>query len=94
MSSILSRIFKKKGIKGRKTLSWVQLAKKKLSQSRSRELENSLESCDAMSLLKRRAHRPVPKDDKESIKFFLKWCAEMGIEHHPHVSVELVCLQA
>ncbi len=86
MSSILSRIFKRKGSRGRKAVSRSYLSQRKSSKERSQELERAVESCDALAMLKKRTPRRVPKDDKEKIKLFKKWCAEVGIEYHPDVS--------
>ena len=55
------------------------------------ELERAVESCDALAMLKKRSPRRVPKDDKEKIKLFEKWCEEVGIKYHPHVCV-CVCV--
>lgn len=82
MASVLSRIFKRKGSKGRKAVTRAHFSQKK-------QLKEAVEMCDGLSLLKKRAPRQVPKNDKEKIKLFKKWCAEMGIEYHPRVSVQV-----
>lgn len=87
MSGILSRIFKRRGSRSRKTITRAHLSLRKSSKERGKELERAVESSDALSMLKKRTPRRVPKNDKERIKLFEKWCAEMGIEYHPHVSV-------
>lgn len=85
MSSILYRIFRRKS-RSKKAVARMQFSRRKTTRERSRELERTVESCDALAMLKKRSPRPVPVDDEENIKLFEKWCAEVNIKYHPNVS--------